>query len=117
VDDDPSVLRSLRDIFGTRDFVVSTASSATEAIALLSRNSFDLVVTDMRMEKSTSGFEVVRAARAQRSKAVVAILSAFPIAGKDWRNAGADAMFSKGGGVFRMINELEKILESRHPGH
>lgn len=112
VDDDSTILTTLKGVFETRDFDVSTALSAGDALRTLERMSFDLVVTDMRMESETSGFEVVRYAKSTSSRPVVILLSAYPIPVSDWRNAGADAMFMKGGGIFRILDDIERLLRT-----
>lgn len=109
VDDDAVVLGTLRDIFATREFEVTTAASAAKAIETVAAQAFDLVVTDMRMETDTAGFEVVHAAKSQSYPPAVAILSAFPIPATEWRGGGADAFFMKGGGIFRMLDDLEAL--------
>lgn len=111
VDDDTAILQTLKAVFQTRNFDVSTAVSAGEAISTMAQLSFDLVVTDMRMETDTSGFEVVRQAKSTTNRTVVVILSAFPIPLTDWRKAGADAMFVKGGGIFRILDDIEQLLQ------
>ncbi len=116
VDDDAGVLRSLKLIFETYDFSVSTASSAAEAIRTMAKRSFDLVVTDMRMETHTSGYDVLRAAKSRPNTPAVAILSAYPIPATEWRNAGADTMLMKGTGIGIMLADLERLAASRrHP--
>jgi CheY-like chemotaxis protein len=112
VDDDDAVLKTLKAVFETRSFDVSTAVSAGDAVTTLARLSFDLVVTDMRMETDTSGFEVVRHAKSKTERPVVVILSAYPIPATDWRDAGADAMFIKGGGIFRILDDIERLLQT-----
>jgi hypothetical protein len=64
----------------------------------------------MRMESETAGFEVVRHAKLAANPPVVIILSAYPIPGSEWRPAGADGMFMKGGGIFRILDDIEKLL-------
>ncbi len=113
VDDDSTVLKTLKGIFETRDFHVSTAHSAGEAVKTLGEHSFDLVVTDMRMETETSGFEVVRHAKSSGKRPLVIILSAYPIPASEWRDAGADAMFMKGGGIFRMLDDIERLVRTQ----
>jgi CheY-like chemotaxis protein len=113
VDDDAAVLKTLKAVFETRDFDVSTAVSAGEAVSTLARLSFDLVVTDMRMETDDSGFEVVRHAKSTGHRPVVIILSAYPIPVNEWRRAGADAMFMKGGGIFRILDDIERLLHKQ----
>jgi DNA-binding response OmpR family regulator len=110
VDDDTAILNTLKAVFQTRGFDVSTAVSASEAIRTLAQLSFDLVLTDMRMETDTSGFEVIRQVKSTTNRTVVVILSAFPIPATEWRNAGADAMYVKGGGIFRILDDIEQLL-------
>ncbi len=115
VDDDAPVLQMLKVTFEAGDFSVTTAASATEAIHTLSATSFDIVVTDMRMETRTSGYDVIRAAKAQPHPTVAVILSAFPIPATEWRPAGADALFMKGGGIARMLEDLKRMVRTaRH---
>ncbi len=113
VDDDTAVLRSMKSVFETRDFSVTTASSTVEALRALEVSHFDVVVTDMRMERHTSGYEVIRAARRQAQRPTVVILSGFPIPSSEWRAGGADAMYMKGSGLFRMLDDLERVVNER----
>lgn len=113
VDDDPVVLKTLKSVFQTRNFTVSTAPSAKDAIAAMSGVAFDLVVTDMRMETDTAGFDVVRSAKAKGNNPVIVILSAYPIPATEWRDAGADAMFLKGGGIFKILDDLDQLVRDR----
>ncbi len=113
VDDDLAVLRSLKTVFETRDFDVSTASSGAEAVRALETRSFDVVVTDMRMERHTSGYDVIRAARRQVQRPTLIVLSGFPIPSNEWRAGGADAMYMKGGGLYRMLEDIEKLINDR----
>jgi CheY-like chemotaxis protein len=62
VDDEPVVLTVLREALRRGGYQVTTAASAEEAIALFSRQSFDLVLTDKNLP-GASGLEVLRAAR------------------------------------------------------
>jgi CheY-like chemotaxis protein len=96
-----------------RKFEVTTAVSAADALAALATHAFDLVVTDMRMETDFAGYEVVRGASGAAQHPVVIILSAYPIPPNEWRAAGADAAFMKGGGVMRMLDDIERTLQSR----
>ncbi len=113
VDDDPPILQTLKTVFETRDFTVATAESAGDAVRTLAEGGFDLVVTDMRMETPTSGLEVVRTAKERPEHPVVVILTAFPIPAPEWRAAGADALFVKGGGIARILDDLEHLVRTR----
>ena len=63
VDDEPAILGLLKSVLQLASFEIESARSAAEAKLRLSENKFDIVLTDMRMETRTAGFEVVRAAR------------------------------------------------------
>lgn len=64
VDDEPSVCFTLKLIFEQEGFVVTSAGSATEGIKILeSRQTFDLVLTDLHMEKEDAGLELARKAK------------------------------------------------------
>jgi CheY-like chemotaxis protein len=113
VDDDQMVLRTLKALFESRKFDVSTAASAHDAIQELAKSNYDLVVTDMRMESDAAGYEVVRSAKGMAHRPAVVILSAYPIPSSEWRTAGADAVFMKGGGVFRILEDIEQLVKSQ----
>ena len=51
VDDELSILKSLRRAFLKSDFLVFIAHSAQEAIELLEKENIDVIVTDYRMPK------------------------------------------------------------------
>jgi CheY-like chemotaxis protein len=113
VEDDEAVLRTLKAVFETRGFGVSTACCAADASSALPQGDFDLVLTDMRMENASAGYEVVRLAKSQPYNPLVVILSAFPIPAPEWQQSGADAMFLKGGGVLRMLEEVDRMLHRK----
>lgn len=63
VDDEVSILRTLRMVFEHEGYEVATAESSSQALKLLTRNGhFDAVVTDLNMETEDIGLEVARAA-------------------------------------------------------
>ena len=65
VDDELAILLTLRAILEMNGFEVDTAASAKEAQNKLKNGVFEMVITDMRMENETSGYDVIRAARQQ----------------------------------------------------
>lgn len=62
VDDEGAVRRSLVRILGAAGYHVVDADSGKQALDLLTRHSFDVVVTDVRMP-DIDGFELLRAIR------------------------------------------------------
>ncbi len=117
VDDDATLLRILAQVLEHGGFSVTTADCADAARTTLRQSgSFDLVVTDLRMESPTAGFEVVTAAGSLSPRPLIVILTAFPVPPSDWKAAGADALFIKGLNTFQLPRELMGLLEARSRG-
>jgi CheY-like chemotaxis protein len=109
VDDEDAILSMLKLVLESAAFQVETAHSAAQAEACLGKEAFDVVLTDMRMETSTAGYDVVRAARQLQPRPAIAILTAFPIAASEWRKSGADALLIKGSEVLRLPEILQSL--------
>lgn len=62
VDDEPLIRMSLRIALAREGYEVDTASSGLEAMGLLDRRSYDLMLLDLRLP-DVSGIEVLRYAR------------------------------------------------------
>ena len=112
VDDELAILLTLKAILEINGFEVDTAASAKEAIARLSGNSYQMVITDMRMETETAGYDVIREAKKQDYDPAVAILTAFPLLGSDWKEEGADSMLVKPMNTNDLLRQLEALLVS-----
>jgi signal transduction histidine kinase/DNA-binding response OmpR family regulator len=76
VDDDPFALRSMARALGGESYQVVTAASGSGAIDLLKQDSFDLVLTDLKMPE-VDGLAVLREAREIAPRAVVLILTGY----------------------------------------
>ncbi len=76
VDDELSIREFLEMMLSTHGYRVTTASSATEAIAKLNASPPDVVVTDFRLGKQ-SGLDVVKAARALANAPEVIVITAY----------------------------------------
>ena len=85
----------LRLAFERDGYAVVTAASAAEGLRLLAGGSLEAVITDMKLESDTAGYEMVRAARALARRPAILILTAYPLWAHEWRAAGADAVASK----------------------
>lgn len=116
VDDEPAILRLLRTILELAEFEVQTCASAGEAIPRLKQEKFDLIVTDMRMESVTAGYDVVRAAVKLKPRPVVVILTAFPISPADWKPSGADALIVKGTEMVNLPQRLQTLVKGKAQG-
>ena len=78
VDDDNAIRFSLGKILEHHGFNVSSASNVSDALKLISSESFDVLLSDLHMPGPGDGLTVVSAMRHSNPKAVTLLLSAFP---------------------------------------
>ncbi len=112
VDDELAILLTLKAILEINGFEVETAASAKEGKSKLASNSYHMVITDMRMETETAGYDVIREAKKQSYDPAVAILTAFPLLGSDWKEEGADSMLVKPMNTNDLLRQIEALLVS-----
>jgi DNA-binding response OmpR family regulator len=112
VDDELAILLTLKAILEINGFEVETAASAKEAKGRLANNVYQMVITDMRMETETAGYDVIREAKAKDYDPAVAILTAFPLLGSDWKEEGADSMLVKPMNTNDLLRQIEALLVS-----
>jgi DNA-binding response OmpR family regulator len=110
VDDELAILLTLKAVLEINGFDVETAASAKEAKSKMRASQYHMVITDMRMESETAGTEVVRAAKQASYQPAVAMLTAFPLPGADWREDGADEMLVKPMHTSDLVRQLEALL-------
>ena len=78
VDDEPNVCFTMKLIFEREGFSVQTAASAAEAIKLLSLNHpFDVVLTDLHMEREDIGLELARVAKKLEKPPILVIMTGY----------------------------------------
>ena len=112
VDDELAILLTLRAILEMNGFEVDTAASTKEAVQKLQGGVFEMVITDMRMETETAGYDVIRAARQQSYDPATAILTAYPALGNEWQNQGAQSLLVKPVNTQDLLRQLEALLIS-----
>jgi len=110
VDDELAILLTLKAILEINGFEVTTAASAKEAIQKLKKNSFHMVITDMRMETDKAGYDVVRAAKKMEYNPATAILTAYPLLGSEWKSEGANSMLVKPMNTDDLLRQIEVLL-------
>lgn len=113
VEDEEPIRKMLKTVLEMDDFSVETAGSAGEGIQSLTQDKFDVVVTDLRMESPVAGYDVIKAARQLETRPVTVVLTAFPVPTSEWKHAGADALFTKGGGTMDLAKRLVALLLNR----
>jgi CheY-like chemotaxis protein len=78
VDDEPNVCFTLKLIFEQEGFTVTTAKSAAEGIkSLNSNNRYNLVMTDLHMEREDVGLDLVRAAKKLHPPPIVIVVTGY----------------------------------------
>jgi len=110
VDDDLTVLLTLKAVLESSGFEVETAASVADALHRMKQHAFHLVITDMKMEQDESGYEVVHAAQAQPYQPATAVLTAFPDLGGSWQRAGAHTMLVKPVNARDLLRQIEVLL-------
>jgi DNA-binding NtrC family response regulator len=91
VDDDRAILELVANALVRDNFSVTTATSAEEALPVLDRDEFTLVITDFRMP-GKSGDAVVNAVRKNRPETEVMIITGLPHEMPEWLRSGPQAV-------------------------
>ena len=110
VDDELAILLTLKAILEMHHFEVETASSAKEGARKMEKATYDMIITDMKMETETAGYDVIRAAKQQPYDPAVAILTAFPTLGSEWKTKGAHSLLVKPVNTEELLRQLEHLL-------
>jgi DNA-binding NtrC family response regulator len=96
VDDEKFILSSLSRELASDNFKVTQAASGEIALAKLEEDSFDLVITDLRMP-GVSGFQVLEASKRRNERTMVIILTGYADldSAVDALRSGADDFLQK----------------------
>lgn len=77
-DDEPGIRTTLAAILKQRGFDVTTASTVSEALNLIARQTFDVLISDLNIGEAGDGFTVVSAMRRTQPDAATFILTGYP---------------------------------------
>ena len=110
VDDELAILLTLRAILEMNGFEVDTAASSKEAQHKLKSGVYEMVITDMRMETETAGYDVIRIARQQPYDPATALLTAYPALGTEWKSKGVQSLLVKPVNTDDLLRQLEALL-------
>jgi len=110
VDDEVTVLLTMKAVLEISGFDVDTAASAREGKSKIKLREYQMIITDMRMESDASGREVIQAARNAPYHPAVALLTAFPVDTDEWQDMGADKMLVKPMQTAVLLSQIEKLL-------
>jgi len=115
VDDEKDICRALNIILSKEGYVVTEAYNGEQAVELIGKQAFDLIMTDIKMEK-LDGFGVLREAQRISAETSVIMMTAFASVGSavEAMRAGAVDYITK-----PFINDdirltVKRIIESRN---
>jgi two-component system response regulator HydG len=114
VDDDASTCEMLQEALGRRDFATSACTSGADAFAALSREDFDVVLTDLNMP-SMPGIELCQRIVANRPDVPVIVVTAFGSfdTAVDAIRAGAYDFITKPFGIEAVEFALDRAIQQR----
>ena len=110
VDDEVTVLLTLKAVLEISGFDVHTAASAREGRSKIRLNEYHMVITDMRMENDAAGAEVGRAARTAPYHPAVALLTAFPVDEEGWDDGAPDKVLVKATQTKVLLQQIDKLF-------
>lgn len=110
VDDEVTVLLTLKAVLEISGFDVHTAASAREGRSKIRSDEYHMVITDMRMESEAAGAEVVRAARTAPYHPAVALLTAFPVDEEGWDDGAPDKVLVKATQTKVLLQQIDKLF-------
>jgi CheY-like chemotaxis protein len=99
VDDERVIRFALRSYFTEHGFEVDCVADREEALSMLDRASYDIVIADLRLSGTTSeeGLDVIRVARERRLATRIILLTAYRTASVDEKAhaLGVDLLLQK----------------------
>jgi DNA-binding NtrC family response regulator len=105
IDDEEMILDAIRVIFEDMGYTVSTTSDPVQGTEDAIKNSYDLVLTDIRM-RSRNGAEIVEAVLEKKPQTRILVITAYPNDPLAARAIKAGAV-----GLLKKPFEIGKILD------
>jgi len=115
VDDDLTVLLTLKAVLELHGFEVEIAQSTAEAFQRMDTAVYHMVISDLKMETDEAGLEVIRAAHRQSYAPATALLTAFPPSEENSHdgsraNDRPDSLLVKPVGTRDLVRQIEALL-------
>src|SRR6476469_9545528 len=117
VDDEPAIRLSLPAILKIHGFDVTSAGSVSEAIQEISRQHFDVLISDLNIGNPGDGFTVVSAMRRTQPQCVTLILTGYPgfETALQAIRSQVDDYLVKPTQIERLVETIERKLTERTP--
>ena len=120
VEDEISTVFAMREFFAFTGYQVDCASSAADAIFLLDRNHYDVVITDLHLTPSrlAEGMTVLKRARRLNAQALIVMLTAYGSeeSEREASDGGVDLYETKPVGLVVLAARIEAALGGASAG-
>ncbi len=115
VDDDRETQDLLREVLTDEGFEVTTSGSGEEALKIGEQESFDVIISDMKLGPGLDGLDVLRAYKAVQPESEVILITAFGSmeTAIEAVKAGAFDYLSKPFKIDEVVLQVRRALESR----
>ena len=115
VDDDLEMLKTLSYILTYKGYEVVTLSSGAEAIEMVKKRSFDIVLSDIKMP-GINGVEVLKEIKRLSPETAIMMITAYTMHGlvEEAKKEGARSIFSKPLDLDKIISCAEEVKGSKH---
>lgn len=115
VDDEPGIRMTLSAILEQNGFQVTVAATVAEALALVTAEKYDILISDLNIGQPGDGFTVVSAMRRTQPDAITIILTGFPAFESALRaiREQVDDFITKPADLSELVNNLHQRLERR----
>jgi len=117
VDDEPSIRLTLPAILEMHGFQVRTASDVPEALTIIQKEEFDVLLSDLNIGQPGDGFTIVSAMRRTQPNAVTVIITGYPAfeTALEAIRKQVDDYVVKPTDVDQLIEIIERKLHQRQP--
>jgi len=78
VDDEPAIRKTLSVILARYGFAVTVADTVAQAIEEIKTKEFDLLLSDLNIDRENDGYELIRAMREANPDCVAIVLTGYP---------------------------------------
>lgn len=117
VDDEPSIRLTLAAVLAEQGFMVRIASSVPSALEEISAHEFDVLLSDLNIDKPCDGYLVLNAARTANPLCVAILLTGCPDfdSAAEGLNQDIDAYLMKPADIDNLIKIIDQKLALRCP--
>lgn len=113
VDDERELLELAMTFFQDEGLALETAPDVPDALELVKKNRYDLIIADVRMP-SGSGVDLVQKARAEGLFSGKFVLVSGDLkSGKELSEVGCDLMMNKPLDFFALIDSVKELLQRK----